>query len=407
MREVTGMERGDCTGAMATSRRLRAGGVGGMSALGMPRSVIALLSLTIACASQGGTVGSDGGNTTSPDGSSGSGGTGGGAPNVGGSGGGTGGANGSGGIPGSGGLAVASGGSGGGATSSGGVSAGSGGVSASGGTGGHASHTGGAGGQASATGGSGAGAVGGSGASAGAGGIVEVPAGWIPGIVAVGYGGLRIVSRDGGMTWGDRVYTAANGGDNNNLIRAAVYGKGMWLASGWNFFTSTDGTQWVDHGPLKKTALPDCSVVEGLAYNAGYFYAACAPSMGVMYRSTDGLTWSKYSTIGDTGGHTYVTYQGGMFIAYGDTHTAFVSSDGMTWTTLAGIKDPTYCQGAIKNATDCHSAAWFDSFWLQPVWQGTIARSTDGNKFTNVYSDDQMNTVYQSRSFVMGYVAPK
>src|SRR5262249_11351945 len=46
--------------------------------------------------------------------------------------------------------------------------------------------------------------------SASAGGAGGGPDGSVKAIVAVGYGGLRVVSRDGGLTWGDRAAFAAD-----------------------------------------------------------------------------------------------------------------------------------------------------------------------------------------------------
>ena len=159
------------------------------------------------------------------------------------------------------------------------------------------------------TGGGGAGATGTGGASAvgGAAGGTGDPAGYVPALIGVGYGGIRIVSRDGGKTWGDRAYATTSGGDDEELLRAVAYGKGLWIATGWKLVTSTDGVHWTDRGLIKngKNKIPGCSIVEGLAYNAGYFFAACTPwdSPGVVFRSSDGLSWTKYGTIGDTGGH--------------------------------------------------------------------------------------------------------
>jgi hypothetical protein len=226
--------------------------------------------------------------------------------------------------------------------------------------------------------------------------------------VGVGYGGIRIVSRDSGATWTDRAYAEKNGGDDQELLRAVAYGKGLWIATGWKLVTSTDGVHWVDHGLISAGAIKDCNVVEGLAYNAGTFFAACTPwnSPGTVYRSSDGLTWTKLSTIGDTGGHLFLTYRGGKLVAYGDTLTSFQSDDAMVWTVLPGVQQATYCQDAFMSQSACHGSAWFDGVWLRADWQGIISRSTDGQTFKQAYLDDQMNTLYQSRAIAAGFVAP-
>jgi len=240
--------------------------------------------------------------------------------------------------------------------------------------------------------------------TAGAAGSVEVPAGYVPALVGVGYGGIRVVSRDGGSTWGDRAYAETAGGDDLELLRAVVYGKGLWIATGWKLVTSNDGVHWTDHGKIAAGPIPACGIVEGLAYKDGTFFAACDSSV---YRSTDGLSWTKHGSIGNTGGHLFLTYRGGKFVAYGDTLTSFQSDDAATWTVMPNVQQATYCKNSFISQTDCASSSWFDGVFLRADWGGFISRSTDGQKFTRAYADDQSNTLYQSRAIAAGYVAPK
>jgi hypothetical protein len=246
--------------------------------------------------------------------------------------------------------------------------------------------------------------------SGGAGGATsEIPAGYVPAIMGVGYGGVRIASRDGGKTWGDRAIIPGAKNDDDGLLRAVVYGKGLWIATGWKYLTSTDGINWTDHGLLDDGSLKGCRIVEGLAYANGNFYAACGSATGVVYRSNDGSlsTWTKIGTIGNTEGHVYLSYHGGKFVAYGDSGTTFQSTDAVTWTVMEGVSQGTYCLGSFMNRSDCHQAAWFEEgFWLNVQWGGTILRSTDGKKFETVFQDEHDYTVYQGRVFTTGYVAP-
>jgi len=261
---------------------------------------------------------------------------------------------------------------------------------------------GGAGGASAAAGSTG---TGGGAAGAGSG----DPAGWVPALIGVGYGGIRIVSRDGGKTWGDRAYETREGGDDDVLLRAVAYGKGIWVATGWKLWTSTNGTTWIDHGMLKDGPISACSIVEGLAFKDGAFFAVCTPwnSPSAVYRSTDGVAWSKYASIGDTGGHLYLTYRGGKFVAYGDNKTSFQSTDAMTWTVMSGIEEATFCDDTWKSETDCKDSSWFDGAYLRADWQGKISRSTNGTSFTTAYNDDQKNTLYRSRAIAAGMVAPR
>jgi len=235
----------------------------------------------------------------------------------------------------------------------------------------------------------------------------EIPEGFVKGIIGVGYGGIRILSRDGGETWGDRVSLAPSGGDDDNLIRAVAYGKGRWIATGWNLWTSDNGLDWASHGKLRDGIIDDQVIVEGLAYTNGYFYAAGDGNPSRLYRSPDGLEWEYHAAIGNTVKHTGLAYRGGRFVSFGDSHTSYESTDGENWSEMMGVEDATYCEGAWRSLSDCHDAAWFDDgFYLTVEWGGEILRSTTGDDFETVYRDDEDNTLYKSCAVAEGYVAP-
>lgn len=245
------------------------------------------------------------------------------------------------------------------------------------------------------------------------------PPGMVPGIITVGYGGIRIVSRDQGLTWGDRASEVANGGDDEVLLRAVTYGKGLWIATGWKYWTSPNGVDWTDHGLVGKGILP-CGIVEGLAYFDGAFWAACGvyvegqpDSLGGVFRSTDGMTWDSkpFGIIGDTQGHLSLAARDGKLVAWGDTKVSFASTDGAAWSVMPGLTAATYCNDQWKSLVDCDPDAdgvsFFDGVWLKGAWQGRIVRSTDGVSYDTVYEDDQKNGSYTSRTFASGYVSPK
>jgi hypothetical protein len=229
--------------------------------------------------------------------------------------------------------------------------------------------------------------------------------GLVQGIIGVGYGGLRIVSRDQGRTWGSRAAFAANGVDDENLLRAVVYGKGLWIATGWKLVTSTDGVHWTDHGLITKLPepRPACNIIEGLAFKEQTFYAACSATL---FRSDDGLQWTPVGPIGNTGAHLFLTYRAGQLVAYGDTKTSFSSVDGAAWSILPGVQQATYCGDQFRSQADCGDSSWFDGVYLRPDWKGKVLRSADGIQFDQVYVDDMQNTVYEGRAFAEGYVAP-
>jgi hypothetical protein len=250
-----------------------------------------------------------------------------------------------------------------------------------------------------------AGEAGAAGSEAGGnGGTEEVPDGYVEGIIAVGYGGLRVVSRDAGETWGDAVALGEANEDDDNLLRAVTYGKGRWIATGWRLLYSDDGIEWTQHA-MVRDVFEDQQVIEGLAYKDGYFYAAGDP--GRFHRSADGLSWERYGAgIGDTQGHTALAFRGGLFAAYGDSSTSFQSADGSSWSEM-NVEDATYCEGEWRTLAQCHDAAWFDAgFYLRVEWGGHIQRSTDGSDFRSVYQDPDEHTGYKTITFAQGYVAP-
>jgi len=231
----------------------------------------------------------------------------------------------------------------------------------------------------------------------------------VPGLVGVGYGGLRVVSRDNGAHWSDAVSFAVNGGDDENLLRAVVYGNGQWLATGWKFVTSSDGVTWQDHGLIHDlSGMPPCNIIEGLAFKDGYFYGACNADGdgGVVFRSSDGMNWERFASIGVTQGHLFLTYRGSAFVAYGDAPNTYQSSDAKTWTALSGVTRGTYCEDTWKSESDCHDSSWFSGAYLRSDWQARISRSIDGNQFADVYDNPDKNTLYQSRAIAAGMVAP-
>jgi hypothetical protein len=235
----------------------------------------------------------------------------------------------------------------------------------------------------------------------------EIPPGYVKGIIGVGYGGLRILSRDGGRTWGDRKSIAANGGDDENLIRAITYGEGRWVAMGWNLWTSDDGLEWDDRGRLDAGILSPNPIIEGLAYKDGYFYAAGDGDPSRIFRSADGLAWEAYGRGGDTVKHTGLSYRGGLFVSFGDSGTSYQSADALTWTEMT-VTEATYCENAWKTLSQCHDATWFaDGFYLSVEWGGQIRRSTNGENFETVYEDSQENTLYKACAMAEGYVAPE
>jgi hypothetical protein len=239
---------------------------------------------------------------------------------------------------------------------------------------------------------------------AGADAPVEADAGngWVPSMLAVGYGGLRVISRDNGVSWKDDQEIESAGGDDNDLLRGVAYGNGAWVVTGWRFFTSADGAlSWSEH-----SAPAGCGLMEGVAFGAGTFVGTCGTDA---YLSPDGVQWTHAGSVGDTGGHTYVFFVSGLFYSSGDSGNSYSSPDGMQWTALANMKQVAYCESQIQTRTQC-PGFWNDGMYLGTQWESMITRSTDGMNFTTVYDNRNLspgnNAPYTPYAFALGYSPP-
>jgi hypothetical protein len=209
------------------------------------------------------------------------------------------------------------------------------------------------------------------------------PAGPAHAVVAVGYGGVRALSLDDGATWTVTAETAPNGGDDMNLLRAVAYGAGLWVAGGWNkFFTSPDGRTWTER-PHKM------GIIQGMAFGSAMFLAT--DINGAVYRSPDGLAWTRVGAAG-VGKHTEIVFAPplGLFAATGDDHVVTTSKDGAQWTPLPGLTSVAYCGGdSFRASASCYgnsTGTWNDGVWIRSVWKGQLFRSSDGTKWTRVFN---------------------
>ncbi len=160
-----------------------------------------------------------------------------------------------------------------------------------------------------------------------------------PAIIAAGYGALRLVSFDGGLTWKHRAVNNPNGGDDTNLIRAIAYADGLWVAVGWKIFLSEDGIKW--------TEIPDQTVPGGW-YDCATFQ--------------DGMHIVK-TIRADRGG------QNGPAI--------FSKDRGKTW---QEAKFATRCTPPSQPLPN-------ETAQLRSAWKGKIERSSNGNNWQTVYTD--------------------
>ncbi len=223
-------------------------------------------------------------------------------------------------------------------------------------------------------------------------------AGWMPSIVAVGYGGLRVVSRDNGVTWKNRAELAMSGLDDNNLLRGIAYGNGTWVTVGWRVFTSSDGAiTWNE-----KTPASGCGLMEGVAFGAGHFIGTCGTDA---FESIDGASWTHVGPVGSTGGHTYVFFVNGHFYSSGDSKKSYSSVDGHAWSEMIGVSAVAFCDGALKTRATC-PGFWNSGMYLSSEWESKITRSTDGTHFAIVFDDPGNNAPYTEYAFANGESPP-
>ena len=153
--------------------------------------------------------------------------------------------------------------------------------------------------------------------------------------VAVGYGGMRVRSLDGGHTWEDYVQLAGNGGDDMNLLRGVAFGEGRFVAAGWRIFSSEDAAQWTEH------ANPTGQWLGAVAFGNGMFLGVGGG--GYCARSDDGMQWETCTDATDDAGFTHVRstiFHDGLFWT-ADANGALRSSpDGDVWTFVQTIGSP-------------------------------------------------------------------
>ena len=246
----------------------------------------------------------------------------------------------------------------------------------------------------------GGGAMGGGGEGGGG------PPGQVPGIVAVGYGGLRIVSRDDGLTWGDRVTDGAIEDIGTNLWSVA-WSAGRWVvAGGARLLVSTDGVVWTD----ETASMPYPSCAGAAAFQGELWLGCLVNEYGYVYRSRDGLLWDEAFAFEQPFFYrVHLLAGGGRLVAFDNGGTTFQTLDGESWTPL-DLMVPAFCEGEWNETVACgpdvYGSSWYAGTWLAATWPGAIRRSTDGVTYDEVYLDPEGYTVFDGRVFARGYVAP-
>ncbi|MET0286352.1 MAG: hypothetical protein ABW352_17865 [Polyangiales bacterium] len=206
-----------------------------------------------------------------------------------------------------------------------------------------------------------------------------------PVFVAVGYRASRLISRDLGLTWTETGELKGDG-DDNNLLRGAAYGNGLFVAVGWNLFTSPDGATWTARD--KKVS----EWIGGLDYGSGLFVGAGGSGTSIF--SSDGISWSAGKPRDGT--HTRsLAFGGGKFVGATDKVDWWSTTDGNTWTKDSGghgSNQVTWCKDRFTDRSACSeptahgkSTAFGNGVYVSIDSGGNkLQRSTDGKTWTDV-----------------------
>jgi hypothetical protein len=192
-----------------------------------------------------------------------------------------------------------------------------------------------------------------------------------PLMVVVGYGGRRVMSRDG-ITFEHFQEVNPNGGDDNDLFRGVTWGNGVFVAVGGSSnaytMTSTDGYTWINENRTPRAWLGGVaplgddfvaaggnglrvrSVDDGASWQDDPGYQAIhyrdlasgngvvvavghdydnTPNQGVIATTTDGVDWMERKHEGAT--YNNVAFGNARFVAAGPSGRVSRSSDGATW----------------------------------------------------------------------------
>jgi len=227
----------------------------------------------------------------------------------------------------------------------------------------------------------------------------------VPSIVAVGYGGLRVLSKDGGKTWGNRV-SVSMGNDEWNLLRAVAYGGGLYVAVGNpGVFTSPDGATW-------RKALAETGFLQGIAFDGVKTWVGGGVSGRTVISQDAGQTWrliekSVAPPQADSNHIRGMVFVKGRFYASTQYNNVVSSADGLTWRVERDMNfyQIDYCRDAFRNQPDCRPRGANGVFVQPKGW--SLERSTDGKTWQHVYSDVGHNDFSAATNpFAFGFSPP-
>lgn len=189
----------------------------------------------------------------------------------------------------------------------------------------------------------------------------------VGGNIVPAYGDLFSTSAIAISTDGQN-WVEQNSGTSNSLV-AVASGNGRFVAVGTNgvIVTSTDATNW------SAVESPTTNMLWSVAYGNGRFVAVGGGANNeIIVTSTDGLSWTAENLPANFGPMHAITYGQGQFVALGQTNTALISSDGLSWqressTSTNNLRAITYGNGAYVAVGD----------------RGALVTSSDGITWSN------------------------
>jgi len=151
--------------------------------------------------------------------------------------------------------------------------------------------------------------------------------------VVTGTSGKIFISTDNCVTWIDKSLA-----DTSRRFWATTFAAGVFVIVGEYIYSSTDnGATWVETGlGVTEEALDD--YIYDIKYGNGMFLAVAEGSLdditwpygGKVYKSLDGITWTK-AFIKEGGGFMTIAYGDGLFALTEYTGKVLISADGVNW----------------------------------------------------------------------------
>jgi photosystem II stability/assembly factor-like uncharacterized protein len=170
-------------------------------------------------------------------------------------------------------------------------------------------------------------------------------------------------------------------------VNSVAYGDGRWVivGSSGRTSTSTNGTTWSTF-----TTVGNTRQLYSVSYGNGLFIAVGASASNsvtpCIYKSTDGVTWTGVLNSVSTGYYLLrdVVYENGVWVAVGQKTTEpliCVSSDGTTWTTKSSGLD-------VSN--QLFKVAFGNNKWFATSSSGRLSVSVDNGNTWEFFGPDTL-----------------